>query len=168
MGLLNDYLPNCQRAKLNLRIRKVGRPRFALGLKSLAMGSKIKNGVTRLKNILFDQRVSFRSLLISSLDTFKSNFFLPSFSRRKDSIDKASKFSCQSTSSSFFRLTSGFPKDFTGHLIFPFSPDGYYLPPEVTSGRARSTSCNQISPPGVRKPLSFSCSWHIKNEGLPP
>ena len=107
MGLLNNYLPNCQRAKLNLRIKKAGRPRFALGLKSPAMGSKIKNGATRFKNILFDQRMSFRSLFISSLDTFKSNFFLPSFSRRKDSINKASKFPCKCTSSSFCRLTSG-------------------------------------------------------------
>ena len=104
MGLLNNYILDCQRAKLNLRVKKGGRPRFALGLKNPAMGSKIKNGATRLKNILFHQWMSFRRLFISSLDTFKSNFFLPSFSRREDSIDKASKFSCKCTSRSFFRL----------------------------------------------------------------
>jgi len=31
--------------------------------------------------------------------------------------------------------TTSFLKDFSGYLIFPFSPDGYYPSPDVTSGR---------------------------------
>ena len=52
---------------------------------------------------------------------------------------------------------------FLGYLVDPPFSDGNY-PPGL---RARSTSCNQISPSECGEPSSLSCSKHIENEGLP-
>jgi len=114
------------------------------------------------KSVLPEEFESFRKIRISvnRRDSFPFLVHKADIQRgRRDINTNKESFSIHKTTS--------FPKDFSGYLIFPFSPGGYYPPPEVTSGRARSTSCNQISPPGVGKPSSFSCSWHIKNEGLP-
>ena len=106
MGLLNNYLPNCQRAKLNLRIKKAGRLRITLGRKARIMGRKINSGATCLNNIIFNYREILNTHFISPFDTFKGDIFIPFFPRGENSINQTSKFSCKCTSSSFFRFTS--------------------------------------------------------------
>jgi len=103
---LSSGTQNCQRTKNKLKLSKAGGPRITLGRKARITGREINSGATRLNNIIFNNREILGSHFVSSFNTFKGDIFVPFFTRGKDSIDKASQFSCQCTASSFFRFSS--------------------------------------------------------------
>ncbi len=108
MGISGNILPNCQRTKFNLKLPRAGRPRYALEPGSSSTGVRLKNGAARLLDFFSLQCKSLRwGHIVSFADTFKGDILIPFLSGGKDSIDQTGDFSCQSTSSSLFRFTSG-------------------------------------------------------------
>ena len=91
MRFLRKKRPACQRTKSMLNLFLAGRPRFTLAPLSAYQGF-IETEATCL---FPEDRKILESHFISLLYTLRSDTFIPSSTRGKNSINKGSKLSCK-------------------------------------------------------------------------